>query len=134
MRIGKRTAAITVLGAVGAVLLCPSFATAKTYTYCGSVDTASRICGPNNLFGAIWDKPKYGRTEYRLCVALPGGGKDCDRYDAGRRGYDAVNFYGRGYEMGTYVVSWRRGGHLIDRDSLRITAGESVRSPVSPGS
>lgn len=131
MRIGKQIATVTVLGAIGPALLVPTSAAARTYTYCGTVDTASRICGPNNLFGAIWDLPKYGRTEYKLCVTLPGGGKDCDRYDTGQRGYDAVSLYGRGYEMGTYVVSWRRGGHLIDRDSLRITQGESVRSSAS---
>ena len=131
MRIGKRIATVTVLGAVGAALLVPTFATARTYTYCGTVDNAARSCGPQNLWGAIWDKPKYGRTEYQLCVAPPGGGKDCDRYDTGRRGYDAVQLYGRYGATGTYVIRWRKGGDLIDRDSFYLTMGESVRPSAS---
>jgi hypothetical protein len=95
MRIGKRIATVTILGAAAAGLPVPTFATAKTYTYCGTVDTASTRCGPQNLWGAVWDKPKYGRTDYKLCVAPPRGGEDCDRHDTGRRGYDAVQLYGR---------------------------------------
>jgi hypothetical protein len=71
MRIGKSIATVIALGAVGAGLLVPTFATAKTYTYCGTVDTVSNRCGPQNLWGAVWDKPKYGRTDYKLCVKPP---------------------------------------------------------------
>lgn len=132
MRIGKRIAIVTALGAVGAALLLPASATARTYTYCGSVDNRARTCGPNNLFGAIWDKPRYGRTRYKLCVNPPGGGnKDCDRHRSNRRGYDAVNLYGRGFERGKHVITWRKGGRRIDRDSLWITRGEEARTRFS---
>ena len=131
MRKGKRIVTVTVLGAVGAALLLPTVATARTDTYCGSVDNAARSCGPQNLWGAIWDRPKDGRTQYKLCVAPPNGGQDCDRHDASRRGYDAVQLYGRYGATGTYVIRWRRGGHLIDRDSFFLTMGESERSSAS---
>jgi len=132
MRVGKRIVTVIILSAAGTALLVPTPAAARTYTYCGTVDTASRTCGPQNLWGAIWDKPKYGRTKYKLCVAPPGGGKDCNRHDAGRRGYDAVQLYGRYGATGTYVIEWRTGGHLIDRDSLHLTGGEGDRASA-PG-
>ena len=59
MRIGKRIATVTALGAVAAALLIPASASARqhTFTYCGSVDAASNTCGHLNLWGAVWDKP-----------------------------------------------------------------------------
>jgi hypothetical protein len=45
-----------------------------------------------------------------------------------------VQLYGRYGSTGRYVIRWRKGGHLIDRDSLSLTGGESVRSSASGAS
>jgi hypothetical protein len=62
---------------------------------------------------------RHSNVHYRLCVRTPTGRRNCRNEQTGRRGTRDFAFIAAGH-LGRYVVTWKVGGKLVDRDSYRL--------------
>jgi len=113
--------AIVVLSAVS---VSDAFAGSRyrTYTTCGSGPDSTCVIGDG--WGGIFKAKNGKRTHYRLCVnPPPGASKKCRKLKTNRKGKDyafVYRWYSGNNRLGTYKFTWKKGGHMIDRDAMDL--------------
>lgn len=114
---------------VGAVLVGMVFAPGavagdgiRTFGTCNVFSPdPDRNCVQGNPWGAVLIS-KRETIEYKLCVRRPKGDRDCYRKKGREDRESAVGFFGPNspHTIGTYRFTWKSGGRVLDKDSLRL--------------
>jgi hypothetical protein len=111
--------------AVGLLVLvgtAPAGGAAKrfnTYITCGPPRHHDSVCVSGDAPRAVIVSFRHANVRYRLCVKTPTGRRNCRSEQTGPRGTRDLVFIAAG-RVGRYVVTWRAGGKLVDRDSYRL--------------
>jgi hypothetical protein len=125
------TAAIAAAIVLAEPLVGTAEARFRTYTTCyvfAPFPREDRVCAIGNGFGAVLAARRGQRVvRYLVCVRGRGGQVHYCRRKRSRP-YGArpsrLRMYRRVRRPGRYTVRWRRRGHLIDKDRLRVRIGD----------
>jgi len=94
----------------------------RTYTTCGSGPDSTCVIGDG--WGGVFKARNGNKTHYRLCVnPPPGAPKKCKKLGTNPKGKDFARvfvWYRGNLRLGTYMFTWKKGGHKIDRDAMDL--------------
>jgi hypothetical protein len=127
----KRLAIILVAGAALLVVAVPPAAGKrgfKTYPTCLAFSSNGKppkdaTCAEGDAFGAVLLSDHHRPKHYRLCWKRPDGKHGCARKSVRAQWWSTVVLGGDG--IGTWKLTWKHGGHVLDRDALHV-ASEGV--------
>jgi hypothetical protein len=117
----KRTLILTSLALLAILGFAPA-ASAKpfgTYITCGRPLHHDKVCVGGDAPAAVFRAFRHANVRYRLCVRNPHGRHHCRSEQTGRRGRRDFVPIAAG-TVGRYVVTWKIGGVVVDRDSYRL--------------
>jgi hypothetical protein len=122
MRLRLIITAIAIV-ALTAVSVSDAFAGSgyRTYTTCGAGGPDS-TCAVGDGWGGVFQARNGKMTHYRLCVnPPPGASKKCKKLKTNRNGQDFARVFNWfSPRIGTYKFTWKKGGHMIDRDAMHL--------------
>jgi hypothetical protein len=125
MRLRLIIAVIAVV-ALTAVLVSDAFAKGgyRTYTTCVPGGSKDSTCVQGDGWGGVFKAKNGKKTHYRLCVNPPSGAsKQCRKLRTNRKGKGfafVFIWYRSTLPLGTYKFTWKKGGHMIDRDAMNL--------------
>ena len=113
--------AVAAIGLLAAPLPAQAGAAKRfsTYITCGPPRHHDRVCVSGDAPRAVMVSFRHSDVRYRLCVKTPTGRRNCRSEQTGPRGTRDLVFIAAG-RVGRYVVTWKVGGKLVDRDSYRL--------------
>lgn len=120
---------IALLVTVGLFAADPAAGSASTYrtfptcSVFAEQPKADSSCVFGNPFGAVLYSKHRGTIHYRLCFRPPHTKQHCRRLKAHHRKFSRARLFGRLADhagTGTWRLTWKHGGHLIDRDRLHV--------------
>jgi len=117
----KRTLILTSLVLLATLGLAQA-ASAKrfsTYITCGLPRHHDSVCVGGDAPSAVFRAFRHANVRYRLCVRNPHGRHHCRSEQTGARGRRDLVPIASG-SVGRYVVTWKIGGVVVDRDSYRL--------------
>ena len=91
----------------------------STYITCGHPRHHDTVCVSGDAPRAVVISNRHSNVRYRLCVRTPTGRRNCRAERTGARGTRDFVFIAAG-RVGTYVVTWKINGQLVDRDRYRL--------------
>ena len=91
----------------------------STYITCGHPRHHDKVCVGGDAPSAVFRAFRHANVGYRLCVRNPNGRHHCRSEQTGARGRRDFVPIASG-TVGRYVVTWKIGGVVIDRDSYRL--------------
>jgi len=125
----RRCAVVLVILGLIAGVAAPNASAARYRTFptcnAGPNATPDNSCFVGDAYGAVFIAKFRAHVHYRLCFRPPGDPKRCVSKRTGEENERSpVGLFASGGGVGTWRLTWKHGGHVVDRDRLHVAPGD----------